>query len=81
MKVGVIVTQNHIKRGRRNNSNYCPIALALKETLGLKTVSVSDGVRFGGGYEGLRVRLPLKARKFIEAFDDKKLVKPFSFTL
>ena len=81
MKVKVNVTQNHIQRGRRSNSNYCPIALALKETLGLKTVSVSDGVLFGGGYERLRVQLPLHARKFIRAFDDKKAVKPFSFTL
>jgi hypothetical protein len=82
MKVRVEVTKNHIQRGRKGNVNYCPIALALKEQLGLRQVRVGGiHITFGPQFGGLSVRLPRQAAKFITAFDEKEPVKPFSFTL
>ncbi len=85
MKVKVTVTEQHIKRGKKSNTNFCPIALALKGQLGLRSVVVDgDVVEFGVDKEGdggFSINLPVEAQEFVRAFDDGETVKPFSFTL
>jgi hypothetical protein len=44
-RIGVIVRQRHIDRGRCRSPKSCPIALAMKEQLGTDKVKVyADGV-------------------------------------
>lgn len=76
-RLKVTVTRDHIKRGKPGESEYCPIALALKG-MGKRHVQVGEVCCC---WDGGTADLPLKSTKFIERFDAKKPVKPFSFTL
>lgn len=82
MKYQVQVTQKHIEKGARNNSGKCPIALALR-SIGATRVGVGGALcrfRIEGAKHEL-VRLPKKARDFVENFDDGNPVRPFRFTI
>lgn len=80
LKVTVKVTQEHINKGKVQNENSCPIALALKEQ-GFKGVAVPGGTftlkvgKFHPSYT-----LPKKADQFVDTFDYEGKVKPFEFT-
>ena len=69
------VRKTHIKRGTQKDACSCPVALALKESLGLTDVRVNvDDVKIGR----IRLDLPSDAQTFIAKFDrDKKSVQPF----
>lgn len=74
----ITITKNHIKRGKRYRSEYCPIALGLKERFKKEDVRVQQYNAEIGIYY---IPLSQRACKFIEDFDNKKKVKPFSFNL
>lgn len=71
----IAVKKTHIHRGEQRNARACPIALALKESLGLDDVRVNcHNVEIGK----TKIDLPQIAEDFIVKFDrDKKAVQPF----
>jgi hypothetical protein len=77
----ITVTKKHIKRGRPSESDFCPIALALK-SVGVKNPNVDadtiDGLRRGTNFTK---STPDKLARFIARFDDGNPVKPFSFDI
>jgi hypothetical protein len=86
-RVKIDVTAGDIKRGVWLNEESCPIALAVKRTMGDSPKVVPSwaggiSVSFGDGSRG-RYHIPQKADKFIRAFDRydqaRHRVKPFSF--
>ncbi len=71
------VRRRHIEMGKRFSSRECPVALACAEVFG-GVVSVSQwGLRSTDGFH----TLPLPAQRFIDNFDSRKPVKPFTFVL
>lgn len=77
-QVKVDVTADDISRGERNNTFNCPIAMALKR-LGVEHPIVNRGYWFDSWAVLYPSRLPVEARRFIEAFDQGRPVEPFSF--
>ena len=79
------VTEECIKNGRRYDSRYCPIALAIHNALPEeREVAVGPITARLGKLEDrpfLRTQLPNIARKFVRDFDIGSRVKPFSFRL
>lgn len=76
----VVVKKKHIKRGVRECTNQCPIALAIREYkhTSLDNISVDDKeAEVNGNY----YKLPDEASDFVCDFDSNLPVKPFSFTL
>ena len=71
----VKVTRRDIKNGHLKDEKSCPIALALRR-LSFKGCKV-DGYDWSFG--NAEAKLPKSARNFVEAFDNGKPVKPFSF--
>jgi hypothetical protein len=82
MRIKINVTQEHIDKGIRGNTKYCPIARAVKQE-GFTDVDVDgetvDWADKCGNY--FSVTLPPIAEQFVHDFDDKMEVKPISFTL
>jgi hypothetical protein len=80
MAMIIKVEQKHIDAGERGSKCNCPIAISLKETLGIWSVWVSNKtVKIGDK----RKRLPKEAREFISNYDfyDGSPVSPFEFEL
>jgi hypothetical protein len=80
----VEVTAEDIAKGRRNDCNRCPIAIAIKRSAGCAFASAAPGVAFvsidlDGG--STRYRLPREASLFINDFDRYAGVDPFSFDM
>lgn len=78
----IAVTRGHIARGTRRECSLCPIALAVREALGAKAVSVDDmdiTVETAGGV--YRCNTPKSAEEFIYHYDDGESVEPFEFEL
>lgn len=73
--IKVKVEQKHIDKGIKESPTFCPIALALRD-LNINTYIGSDLLKM----RHLTVLLPEEAVKFIEDFDDGKMVQPFEFT-
>lgn len=73
------VKKTHIRRGQQNTSEYCPIALAIRESLSAEKVEVHHvTARIGRK----TFDLPQVAKNFIRAFDEQKSsVGPLSFEL
>ena len=74
------VTQDHIDRGRKQCRTGCPVALALEAegicaAVGPAYISVYTGDENPVDY----YCTPQKVTDFVHAFDDDKLVGPFSF--
>lgn len=83
MKTTIHITKKDIKEGMPSGVHSCPIALAVKRVTKAKYVAVAD-CQVGVSYNGKKCTvsdLPVKANKFIIAFDRNKKVKPFSFIL
>lgn len=78
MKYIIEVTQKDIDNGK-SESEYCPIARAVRRTLKIRDVAVS--ISFGLELRGKRVMniRGTKLEKFIRNFDYKLPVKPFIF--
>jgi hypothetical protein len=81
------VTANDIKRGEQDDSESCPIALAIKRATHCSEVEVSThpaditftkGGDFWGAMPGYRKEAALFARRFDR---DKELVKPRKFRI
>lgn len=73
----VIVRQDHIKKGIRDDPYYCPIGLAVREFTGRIDVRVT-GTCIQMGAKALY--LPNKAKQWIEKFDQGKKVEPITFS-
>jgi hypothetical protein len=75
------VSQTDIKKGRKEDSKSCAIALALKRTFGSR-VKV-DVQPYAVNINKTEYSLPVSARDFVRDFDQlaKREVKPFSFEL
>lgn len=69
--IRITVTAEHIKRGVKDDSFLCPIALAMIEVIGAE-----EHERVNNG-----ACLPASVLKFVKRFDSGKPVKPFSFLL
>lgn len=77
--ITISVNQMDIDRGRRGDSDHCPVAIAASRVLGC----VSVGTRSMTFHYGVirRVPLPIKAVVFINDFDRGVPVRPFYFKL
>lgn len=82
----VHVTASHIRRGKRAQTDFCPIALAIRAALPRQSGFVpevrDDEVRLVNS-----VQIPIfqatnrKAENFVNRFDEKQKVKPVTMTL
>jgi hypothetical protein len=83
--VKITVTEEDIKTGEPCSATRCPVALAVRRSLKVKsvwTVSVATMIYVnlgpGGYYEAVR---PPEVHEFASRFDEGFPVEPFSFTL
>ena len=76
----VHVTQAHIKNGTKSSAARCPIALAIRDTVGpaLKVYVSIHSYEIGPVKER---PLPIEAREFIRKYDKGFDVKPFDFEI
>lgn len=77
-KLTVRVTQVDIDKGKPHNACRCPVALAIKRlgygsSVGRKEIYIHNVM--------VLISTPIKAAKFITAFDNGQPVKPFQFTI
>ena len=77
------VTQAHIDAGKRKRCTKCPVALAVREALGIRLVKVGFESIFLGRPHMTHVRFPHEIEGFMLAFDDNWShgVTPFAFDL
>ena len=81
--ISIQVTEDHIKKGKRQSSHSCPIAIALKEQQ-KEFISTSVGVRYFDlstkthSYYG---RMSKRAAQFVISFDNGLKVLPRRFRL
>lgn len=75
------VTSNHIKRGKPENCESCPIALAVREQLHWSKAETYVSDNIGSVDRHVHYRLPEKAKRFMDRFDNALSVKPFTFNL
>lgn len=83
-RVRIKVTAKHIKAGVRNSALACPIALAVKDTLGWEAPAVSFSVIFRrdallGRPQERAIKTTAKMKSFITKFDLGKPVSPEVF--
>ena len=78
LEMKVKVSKKNIRDGTVDSAT-CPIALAIRDTVGENTdIQVNDDtIQFGN----LIFVTPKKAVRFINRFDNSEKVKPFEFTL
>lgn len=72
------VTQQHIDNGTPKDCAYCPIAHSLMGHFPNSCIEVDDSCI---EINGTQYFSPDSVVKFIEDFDNRKPVKPFSFLL
>ena len=82
-RVKINVTKEDIEYGLPGEPSHCPVARATERAIRNAEYVTSNGNTLGGvvriDYEVYRFKLPKKADKFIDQFDDDKTGKPFSF--
>lgn len=78
MKHIVKVTKADIENGVREESRYCPVALALRRTFKTRSISAGPGIL---DIREQCVWTPERVSCFIRDFDKSKPVKSFQFTL
>lgn len=78
--VKIYVTAGHIRRGRKRDPDFCPVALGFKAA-GLKNASVAGTTEFVYNNTRYSVKTPMKAKSFYNRFDlvGRQVVKSFSF--
>jgi hypothetical protein len=81
--VTVNVTQEDIDRGRRGSCGRCPVARAIRRDARLTNILVDPFYVVVGLATPafFTVHLPRIARRFIEAFDAGRPVRPIAFPL
>jgi hypothetical protein len=82
MYLKVKVTRKHIKVGMRSDSEYCPIAVAVRGAgaiaVGVETEDIYWADAAGNHFYAT---LPRKAQKFISDFDSGLHVYPIEFSI
>lgn len=81
----IVVTAEHIERGRARKCDECPVALALARA-GVEAPWVGpDHIRGFYGGRRFKVGMPESVAKFVEAFDEtlrgSQPPEPFEFDL
>ncbi len=79
--VTVNVTADDIKAGKRKKIDRCAVALAAKRAFKEARWAIGDEIVYAPtGCDRLAATpLPPSAQKFIKAFDERRVVKPFAF--
>ena len=81
-KIRITVTQEDIDKGVPCNSVRCPIAKAVDRKFGLNLLGASVGSRiitcFHNG-KHRKFQMSKSGMKFVQRFDDRKIVEPFTF--
>lgn len=79
----VCVTQEDIKKGKRNSSILCPVARAIKRAAGCRYARVSHRwIEWGRRFEDARpTPAPPEVSRFVSDFDLRAKVEPFEFDL
>ena len=75
----ITVTQDHINKGYRFNTDRCPIALAVREKFPNATVSVTNQDIHVKKWFLRRYNLPKEAIHFVYDFDNRLSVQPIEF--
>lgn len=79
-KIRAEVTERDIRLGVCGDSRRCPIARALNRAMGTRqAVGVGSEIMFDR--DGLYLTTPKVLLTFMNRFDNRKPVSPFSFTL
>lgn len=78
MNMKISVTQDHISRGKKDDCFQCPVALALRERIGISAVY---GAYFRKSWDGSAIGLPKTATNFIYDFDAGEPVEPIEFEI
>jgi hypothetical protein len=79
VKVHVEVTERDIAKGEPGKPCGCPVARAVRRSIGYrKHVFVDEGAIYGSKF---RVRFPPGVGDFVVKFDNHQPVKPFAFDL
>jgi len=74
------VTQEDIDEGVQEDCERCPVARAVERATGISTVVQFERISVNCQNKVVFVT-PTYVRIFIKAFDETRLVTPFSFTL
>jgi hypothetical protein len=80
--ITVQVTQRHIDKGEKNDCNYCPVGIAMRESTGCYVVVTQQAAAFTHDkYGTFAEKMPKSVERFIERYDRGESVKPFQFRL
>jgi hypothetical protein len=72
------VTEDDIRAGKRDDCEFCPVALAMQRALGGMVYVRSNSYDIKGGSFDV---LPIGVQEKIHYFDACGLMKPFQFTI
>lgn len=75
----ISVTEDHIKKGRKREPRFCPVAIAVRERLKLSEYQVDVGNRIW--IKDFPVEIPHAVNRFVSDFDNGRPVEPFEFDL
>lgn len=84
MVIFVKVTEDHIRSGRPGKKDFCPLALAIADAIGVGFNHVrvyEDRVTIFWGPIPRKFRLPGKASEAVRRFDGGEPIEPFAFIL
>jgi hypothetical protein len=76
MQTLIKVTQEDISEGKRMDSCYCPVALALGRECKTNVSVCRDSIHIG---KKINIACPQIAKKFIDRFDSGYLVEAIEF--
>ena len=83
--VVVSVTQEDIAAGEPCEALSCPVAIAIRRATGLRTYVDEDTIALGERYRGgpfvVSLPPPPEVTRFVDRFDHRRPVSPFTFTL
>ena len=79
MKINV--TKRNIEKGKRKSCGACPVALALRRTFKVTEVSVASRIVIFGLSPQACFETPDEVLRFMDRFDRRCKVEPFSFEL
>ncbi len=76
------LTQDHISNGKFGIGNSCPLALCIKEKTGAEVIiGLNQNNQPTCFINKREVILPRPVQNFVNDFDGRRKVKPFSFPL
>ncbi len=80
-EVKIVVTQEHIDKGKPRDPRRCAFALACNDVFWFPARVTMEAVHWDCGRSSGQVYLPLEASRFIAAFDMGTPVEPTEFVL